>query len=495
METSRQSKRVDRLTSEECEMTTIKPQLITAYRMKTMNRIVVTLGLLLSTTGAWAGQPNVIFILADDLGIGGLHCYGTEYLETPHLDRLRDEGMKFTNGLAAYPTCKPSRAALLTGQYGPRTGVYRVKNSYGQEEKARWVIPDNGVVGPDKFTLGQAFKKAGYATAMYGKWHVSNPKQTHPNPDYGYDEAFVSSGAHYNAVSVPPVELPEDTMIEKIFTDKAMGFMETSVAAEQPFFIYMPYFLVHGPAEAKAEYIAHFQEKLKSVELQDVGDKSHATVAAMTKMLDEYCGQLIDKVKELGVEEDTIILFTSDNGSYDANLTGGYRGTKGDTYDGGMRVPYIFKWKGNIRPGSVSEERIIGVDVYPTLLGLAGIEKPNDHVLDGEDLTTVLTGKTRRLPSRAVYSFYPKYVRYSDRKMRWALSWRNVIYRDNFKLIEYPEYAEYELFNLALDRKEKKNLAKSDSDRREVLKQALHQWLIEVGAPPLTPNPNHVPAR
>ena len=129
--------------------------------MKTMNRIVVTLGILLSTTGAWASQPNVIFILADDLGIGGLHCYGTEYLETPHLDRFREEGMKFSNGLAAYPTCRPSRAALLTGQYGPRTGVYRVKNSYGQEEKARWVIPDNDVVEPAKFTLGQAFKKAG----------------------------------------------------------------------------------------------------------------------------------------------------------------------------------------------------------------------------------------------------------------------------------------------------------------------------------------------
>jgi arylsulfatase A-like enzyme len=463
--------------------------------MKTIRRIIGILAFsLMAVASAWAGQPNVIFILADDLGIGGLHCYGTEYLETPHLDRLRSEGMKFSNGLAAYPTCKPSRAALLTGQYGPRTGVYRVKDNYGQEEKARWVIPDNGVVEPTKFTLGQAFKKAGYATAMYGKWHVSNHNQTHPNPHYGYDEAFVSSGAHYNAVSIPPVDLPKDTMIEKIFTDQAMGFMEKSVAAEKPFFIYMPYFLVHGPAEARADYIQHFEEKLKDVDLEEIGDKSHATVAAMTKMLDEYCGQLIDKVNELGIDEDTIILFTSDNGSYDANLTGGYRGTKGDTYDGGLRVPYLFKWKGNIQPNSVSEERIIGVDVYPTLLGLAGIDKPMDHVLDGVDLTPLLTGKVEQLASRNVYCFYPKYVRYSDKDQHWALSWRNVIYGGDYKLIEYPEYDEYELFNLATDRNEETNLASAEPERLENQKRTLHRWLKKVDAPPLTPNPDYAPA-
>ncbi len=461
--------------------------------MKTIQRTISILGLfLMMMAGVSAKEPNVIFILADDLGIGGLHCYGTDYLETPNLDRLRADGMKFSKGLAAYPTCKPSRAALLTGQYGPRTSVYRVKDDYGQEEKARWVIPRNGVVEPTKFTLGQAFKKAGYATAMYGKWHISNNKKTHPNPHYGYDEAFVSSGAHYNAVSDPPVELPEDTMIEKVFTDQAMGFMEKSVAAKNPFFIYMPYFLVHGPAEAKAEYIAHFEKKLKDVPLKEIGDKSHATVAAMTKMLDEYCGQLIDKVNELGVEEDTIILFTSDNGSYDPNLTGGYRGTKGDTYDGGMRVPYIFKWKGKIEPGSLSGERITGVDVYPTLLGLAGIEKPQNHILDGEDLTSLLTGKVEQLQTRNVYCFYPKYVRYSDKNQRWALSWRNVIFSGDRKLIEYPEYDEYELFNLSTDSIEENDLSGTESEHFETLKRSLHQWLIEVGAPPLTPNPDYV---
>ena len=143
-----------------------------------MTRILLTVAfssfLIFST--CWAKQPNVLFILADDLGIGGLHGFGNAHIKSDHLDKLARDGIRFTHGVAAYPTCKPSRAALLTGQYGPRTGVYRVKNDYGQTDKARYIIPANGVVSPDSLTIGQAFKNAGYATAMYGKWHVSNDK-------------------------------------------------------------------------------------------------------------------------------------------------------------------------------------------------------------------------------------------------------------------------------------------------------------------------------
>lgn len=442
---------------------------------------------------AWAGKPNVLLILADDLGVGGLHCYGTEFLETPNLDRLRRDGMKFTNGLAAYPTCKPSRAAFLTGQYGPRTGVYRVKNSYGQEEKAKFVIPGNGMVGPETFTLGQAFKKAGYATAMYGKWHVSNDAKTHPNPHYGFDEAFVSAGAHYNAVSRPPVDLPKGMMIEELFSHKAMVFMEKAVEEEKPFFIYMPYFLVHGPQEAKEDYVAHFRKKIEEAGLSSDESKKLDVTAAMTKMLDEYCGLLIDKVTELGVEEETIIVFTSDNGSYDANLTGGCRGTKGDTYEGGLRVPYLFKWTGKIAPGSECAERIIGVDMVPTLLGLAGIDAPEGHALDGVDLRPLLTGAKNRFPDRELFCFYPKYVRFNERTKRWAHSWRNVIYSGDFKLIEYPENGEYEMFDLATDPKEEKDLAKSHPEKRATLTKALHAWLEEIKAPALVPNPEYQP--
>ena len=437
-----------------------------------------------------AKQPNVLFILADDLGIGGLHCFGSELVETPNLDRLRADGMKFSNGLAAYPTCKPSRAAILSGQYGPRTGVYRVKDDYGQTDKARYLIPENGQLSEKKITLGTAFKNAGYATAMYGKWHVSNEKQKHPKAHYGFDEAYVSSGAHYHATSIPPVDLPEDTMIEKLYSQLAATFMEKSVQQEKPFFIYMPYFLVHGPSEARPDYIAHFKEKLRGHDLEQ-GGKALEVTLSMTLMLDDFVGILLEQLTALRIADDTVVVFTSDNGSYDRNLVGGYRGSKGDTYDGGLRVPYIFRWPGQIKPGSESKERVIGVDLYPTLLGLANIEVPSDYPLDGANLSSLLLGKQTVLPSRSVYCFYPKYVRYNHKTKRWAHSWRNVIYNGNYRLIEYPEYGETELFDLANDPREETNLAKTSPEKHRALSLQLHRWLGEINAPKLEPNPNH----
>ncbi|VGO18038.1 sulfatase [Pontiella sulfatireligans] len=456
-----------------------------------MKKLNINIGICcLLAVVAQAKQPNVLFILADDLGIGGLHCYGPEYLETPNIDRLCGEGMKFTEGLAAYPTCRPSRAALLSGQYGPRTGIYRVKNSYGNEDKARLLIPENHQLAPEKATLGKVFKAAGYTTAMYGKWHVSNDKQVPLRENFGFDESFVSAGAHYKAKSNPPVDLPDGMMIEELYSGKAAAFMEKAVKADKPFFIYMPYFLVHGPEEATDEYINHFKKKLDKLGVEGSGGKKLETILAMTKMLDDFVGILLEKVEQLGIEEETIIVFTSDNGSYDRNLVGDYRGRKGDTYDGGMRVPYIFKWPGKIKAGSVCEERIIGVDVYPTLLGLSGIGKPAGYPLDGADLTPLLTGKAKALAPRKVYCYYPKYAQFNSKKARWTYSWRNVMYDGDYKLIEYPEYDEYELFNLTEDPKEEKDLATKNPEKRDALTVKLHRWLKEVGAEKPTLNPD-----
>jgi arylsulfatase A-like enzyme len=440
-----------------------------------------------------AKPPNIVFILADDLGIGGLHCFGNEFVETPNIDRLCAEGMKFTRGLAAYPTCKPSRAAILSGQYGPRTGVYRVVNSYGDEDKARYVIPKNGKLSPEKITLGTVFQRAGYATAMYGKWHVSNERNHHPSKFFGFDEAFVSAGAHYKATSLPPVDLPEGMMIEELFTRKASAFIKQSVKAKKPFFLYMPYFLVHRPLEARQDYIDHFKEKLKDYKNVAKNSDELPVIMAMTKMLDDFVGQLLGTLKTLGVEGDTIVVFASDNGSYDRNLVGIYRGRKGDTYDGGMRVPYIFKWPGKIEAASVSRESIIGVDLYPTFLSLAGIDPPASYPLDGIDLSPLLLGKSSALPARQIYCFYPKYARYNPRAKRWAYSWRNVIYNGDIKLIEYPEYDEYELFDLAKDPKESENLSKSRPEVLDAETRRLHRWLKEIHAPKRIPNPDYTP--
>jgi len=462
-----------------------------------MNRILtillITLYSLLSTAGA--AKPNVIFILADDLGIGGLHCYGTSYMKTPNIDKLATQGMRFTEGLAAYPTCKPSRAAILSGQYGPRTGVYRVKDSYGNEDKAKLIIPDNGKLAPKKINIAKVFKKAGYATAMFGKWHVSNEKQTFPKPVFGYDVAYVSNGAHLKAKSLPPVDLPDGMTIEEKYTHMACDFIAKSVKAEKPFYLYMPYFLVHGPLEADADKIVTAKKRMEGKTFIKKGSKDLPTVVAMTEMLDDYIGVLLKKVEDLGIADNTIILFTSDNGSYDMNLVDGYRGRKGDTYDGGMRVPYIFKWNNRIKPGTTNDERIIGVDLYPTLVSLAGLSVPDpkEHPLDGVDLSPIITGSAKSLPGRQIFCFYPKYANFNQKKQQWSFSWRNVIYDGDFKLIEQPEYNTYELFNLKDDKTEDKNLAKSNPEKLKETKKKLHQWLEAINAPKLTPNPDYQP--
>lgn len=470
----------------------------TGDKMKNKKMITTTLttsALLLATytSNAEEKKPNVIFILADDLGYNGLHCYGNEWLETPNIDKLYSEGMHFTNGTAAYPTCQPSRMALLSGQYGPRTGGYRVSEKHkGFENLIKYIVPEKTNLALDKITIAEAFKSAGYTTAMWGKWHVGNDSTSHPTKQ-GFDEAISATGHYKLHHSTPSVTLPKGVCAEEYFTDLAIKFMDKAHKSKKPFFVFMPYYFVHKPLEAKQEYIDHFKKKLKGIDFKSKSKNSDETpvIAAMTKQLDACIGKLLNSVKEMGVQDNTIILFTSDNGSYNYDFTGKTRGRKGDTYEGGMKVPYIFSWPGKIKPGSESEEHITGVDVYPTLLSLAGVKRPENYILDGENIAPILLGKKRALPERNIYCFYPKYAQFNKKKKHWTFSWRNVMYEKNLKLIEYPEYDEYELFDLQNDPVEAKNLSDKNPELRKTLTEKLHKWLKDINAPKLTPNPNY----
>lgn len=439
-----------------------------------------------------AKQPNVVFILADDLGIGGLHCYGSDWLETPNLDRLSEDGMKCTGGLAAFPVCKPSRAVLLTGQYAPRTGVYRVAERHaGYEDKIRFILPPNGIVPPTTPLINKPFKDAGYATAMYGKWHIGPETTTGHHPtDYGFDDAVVSQVSHFNAQTTPQIEIPPGKTAEEVLTTRAIGFMENAAKKDQPFFLFMPHYWIHKPLEADAELLAYFEKKFEGRKWIGKKPEEVPMLAAMTKMLDDQVGRLLQALDDLGVADDTIVVFTSDNGSFNENMVGPCRATKGQVYDGGMRVPYIFKWPGKIQPGSKTEERFIGVDLYPTLLSMAGLPKPENHILDGIDISPLLLGKEKKLPEREIYCFFPKYAQFQKKTSRWNDSWRNVIYDGDYKLIEYPEYDECELFNLGDDPSEKNDLAKQQPEKTQLLIGKLHRWLEEIDAPTLEPNPN-----
>jgi arylsulfatase A-like enzyme len=185
------------------------------------------------------------------------------------------------------------------------------------------------------------------------------------------------------------------------------------------------------------------------------------------------------------------VVFTSDNGSYTQDLVGGYRGTKGDVYDGGLRVPYIFKWPGKINPRTVSEERITHIDLYPTFLDIAGIKRPENHPLDGEILTGLLTGRKESLPERLIVCYYPKYAQFNETSKRWNVPWRNVIFSNDWKLREVVEYGTFELYNLKDDPKEENDLSKSHPEKVQELIQQLRRWEKNVGAPELTQNPEY----
>jgi arylsulfatase A-like enzyme len=450
-------------------------------------------GLALLAGTALSEKPNVVFILADDLGIGGLHCYGTEWLETPNIDRLAAEGMKFKNGYASHPTCQPSRIAILSGQYAPRTGGYRVKDHHkGQEHLIKYIVPKLTGLSLEKITFAEQFKQAGYTTAMYGKWHAGNYRpDLHPRHQ-GFDEAHVCRGHYDDSRSDPSLKLPEGMDANEYFTGEAIKFMEASVKKDQPFFLYMPYYLVHAPFETRQDYIDYFQEKLKDHAFQDRKAERMPVVAAMTKHLDDCVGRLLEALKEMGIEKDTLIVFTSDNGSYSADLNGELRGQKGDVYEGGLKVPYIFKWLERIKPGSESAECITHIDLYPTFLELAGVARPENYTLDGESLADLLTGKTSSLPERNIVCYYPKYAQFVEKTETWRKPWRNVIFSGDWKLREVVEYGTCELYNLKDDPSEEHDLSKSHPEKMQELTQKLRKWEKQIGAPELTLNPDYV---
>ena len=433
----------------------------------------------------FADKPNVILIVADDMGSKGLACFGGKYLETPNLDKLCQQGMKFTDGLSCYPTCKPSRAAILSGQYGSRTGVHRVSDKHkGLEQFVKYKVPENGVLKTETIIIPELFKRAGYTTAMFGKWHVSNNGDGHPK-NHGFDEAIVSAGAHYKFQSVPQIDVPESISSAEVFTDKAEEFMEKAVKENKPFFLYMPYFLVHRPMTTKKEYIEYFKKKMGD----EVEDDEIPILAGMTKLLDECCGRLFSKINSLGIEDNTLIIFTSDNGAFKSIYNGELNGQKGDTYEGGLQVPYIFKWKGKIKSGTQANDRITGVDLFPTFLDLLKLE--TEQLIDGISLLPLLSGEQNTLLARPVICHFPKYARYSQKSQKWIKSWRNVMYLEQWKIIEYPEYGEYELFDLKQDKLERNNLASKKPEVLRSMKKMLHAKMKDIEVPNYVINENY----
>jgi arylsulfatase A-like enzyme len=452
-----------------------------------MKRLLAGLaGLLLFLETSLAAKPNIIFILADDLGYTDLGCYGSQYYETPNIDRLAAEGTRFADGYSCGPNCQPTRAALMTGQYGPRTGVYTVGSIDRFNWQSRPLRPvDNVTALPlDKITVAQALQRAGYVTGLFGKWHLGEAGEHHPGKR-GFDEAIVSMGKHFDFKTNPRVDYPAGTYLADFLTDRAIDFMRRH--REQPFFLYLPHFGVHAPHEAKKDLIEKFAARPKA------GGHDDPVYAAMIASIDESVGRVLKALDELKLGTNTLVIFSSDNGG-----VGGYareglkrsdgitdnaplRGGKGMLYEGGIRVPWIFRWPGTIPPGLRSDEPIASVDLFPTLLELAGAAVPSHHALDGVSCARLLTSGGKERPRRAaLFWHFPGYL--GAGKNSWRTTPVGVIRAGDWKLLEFFEDSRVELYNLRRDLGETNNLSRAEPQIARQLQAQLLKWRTGIGA-------------
>jgi arylsulfatase A-like enzyme len=438
-------------------------------------------------------RPNIVFILADDLGYTDVGCFGSRYYETPNIDRMATQGMRFTDGYTCGPNCQPTRAALMSGQYGPRTGIYTVGSIDRFNWKSRPLRPVDNVesLPLDKVTLAQSLKKAGYATALFGKWHLGQQAAYHP-ARRGFDEAIVSMGQHFDFNTNPTTPYPAGTYLADFLTDKAVDFINRK--KDGPFFLCLHHFGVHAPHQAKKELIARFKDKAPS------GGHDDPTYAAMIASVDESVGRVLKTLDDLGLAERTLVVFTSDNGG-----VGGYaregigraggitdnaplRGGKGMLYEGGVRVPYVFRMPGKIAAGTTCTEPINSVDLYPTLLELSEATAPEGYPLDGRSYLGLLrSGGQGSLGRDAIYWHFPGYL--GAGVGSWRTTPAGSIRAGDWKLIEFFETGKLELYNLRDDLSEKSDLAASMPERVKELHSRLLAWRKQVGAPMPTANP------
>jgi arylsulfatase A-like enzyme len=435
-------------------------------------------------------QPNIVFILADDLGWTDTSVDGSRYYETPNIDRLAAQGMRFTS-YHTCANCQPTRAALMTGQYAPRTGVYTVGgiNRFNWWQRSLRPVDNVTALPLDRTTIAQSLKKAGYATALFGKWHLGQKKGYHPL-DRGFDEAIVSNGRHFDFVTDPKVEYPAGQYLADFLTDRAVDFIRAH--KDGPFFLYLPHFGVHSPYQAKPDLIARFQDKAA------VGGHHDPTYAAMIASVDESVGRIMLLLDELELADQTVLIFSSDNGGVGGYVREGIkergdvtdnaplRCGKGSFYEGGTRVPFIVRWPQVTPPGSTCDVPTIHVDVFPTFLEIAGTTPPAGQVLDGESLVKLLHDSGAKLQREAIYQHFPGYL--GAGANRWRTTPVGVVQSGDWKLMEFFEDGRLELYNLRQDLSEGHNRAQEMPEVTRDLHARLQSWREAVGAPMPTPH-------
>jgi arylsulfatase A-like enzyme len=448
--------------------------------------------------GTHGQRPNIIFIYIDDLGWRDVGFMGSRYYETPHIDRLADGGTVFSAAYANAPNCAPSRASVLTGLYPPRHGIYTVGDPERGEANRRALIPAPSRTALDTslVTIAEALRARGYATAHVGKWHLGGVGSL--PTDHGFDlnvagdERGNPPGYFYpykrwqNQLQFLPGEGEPGEYLTDRLTDEAIGFIEQQ--RERPFFLYLAHYAVHTPLQAKQRLVDKYARKPATAEHGD------PVYAAMIESVDESVGRIVAKLAELGLAERTAVVFFSDNGGFGpATSMAPLRGSKGMLYEGGLRVPLVAYWPGTIPPGRTIETPVIGTDLYPTFLEIAG-GRPEREAWDGLSLLPLVTGEGG-LPERPLFWHFPAYLE-ADRSTPgpFRTTPAAAVRLGDRKLLEFFETGELELYDLAADMGEQVNLVDSLPEVAAQLRDTMTAWRAAVGAVvPSEANPAYEP--
>ncbi len=462
----------------------------------TLTTLMVSAGFSLSLFAQT--RPNIVMVMADDMGGRDLPVYGNKFNEAPNIDKLATQGVVFDNAYAA-PVCSPTRASIQSGQHPARVGVFDfIPGHWRPYEEV--IVPQNDVqhLPDDIFSIGEAMQTAGYKTGYFGKWHLGGQPEHLPNAR-GYDQAHMyAGGGFYQPKFVPEYNDPENKRLSEILTDMGISFMKDN--KDQPFFLFVSHYDVHVQLDADRDLINKYKQKAK-----DPDYACNAVYAAMIEHVDRSVGALMNAVNEMGLNDNTVFIFYSDNGGVDNRfdnipLLGGesvdaypeghplqyiattnapLRAGKGTLYEGGIRVPLIVRWPGKIEPGTTSDALLSCVDFYPTFLELAGGKAPKDQVLDGISMLPVWT-ENKFDPQREVFTHYPVY--HHEQPM-------SAVRKGDWKIVENLVSGEFDLYNLKYDVNEMTDLKFSYPEKLEAMKKVLKKWQRDTYAEKPVPNP------
>jgi arylsulfatase A len=451
---------------------------------------------------ARAAEPsrvNFVFLLFDDMGWADVGYQGSDFYETPNIDRLASQGVRFTNAYAACPVCSPTRASIMTGKYPARVGITNFIPGNQGRKFAKVMAPAFRQELPlEEVTLPEALGAGGYTSGHFGKWHLGGDRF---GPDkQGFATSFVTGGPHlYPRWTLnPPHQVRENEDRADRMTEEGERFLEANRA--RPFFLYLPYNLPHIPLEARAPLIAKYEAKLNTPKFRGRRDaqgpsQNHPVYAAMMENADTAVGRILKKLDELRLAERTVVVFGSDNGGLSApefqkrptTSNAPLREGKGHCYEGGIRVPLAVRWPGVVKAGTVSDAPVCSIDYYPTMLEIAGQSVPAGQAPDGVSLVPLL--KSGRRPRRdTLYWHYPHYSNQGGRPA-------GAIRQGNWKLIEFYDADQVELYDLAKDPGERDDLARKSPDRAAKLRGMLQEWRRSVNADMPRPNPAYDPKR